>query len=84
MEEGMNLIDNGRWHLDRRVSVGHIVTTLIMLGGFAVWMIALEHRLTAAETRIENLVSNQTLYYHEIIRRLERIEDRLNVHTINE
>jgi len=35
-------MSDGGWHLDRRVSVGHIVTTLAVSAAAMVWMMRLE------------------------------------------
>ena len=40
-----------QWHLDKSVSVGHILTTVIMIGAFMVWMMAQSSRITKLETQ---------------------------------
>lgn len=73
------------WHLDKRVSVGHIVTTAAVAGSLYLWMSRIE---TAVEVNSVNIGHNAESIsrvesqnheqYAEIIRRLERIDDRLN------
>jgi hypothetical protein len=41
-----------RWHLDRRVSVGHIVTTILVAVSAAVWMMRLESHVLLNEQAI--------------------------------
>lgn len=41
-----------RWHLDRRVSVGHIVTTVVVATSAIVWMLRLESRVLLNEQAI--------------------------------
>ncbi|MQA67469.1 MAG: hypothetical protein GEU76_16460 [Alphaproteobacteria bacterium] len=45
------MTDN-RWHLDRRVSVGHIVTTVVVATSAIVWMLRLESRVLLNEQAI--------------------------------
>ena len=40
-----------QWHLDKSVSVGHILTTVLMIGGFVVWMMSQSDRITKLETQ---------------------------------
>jgi len=36
---------NNRWHLDKRVSVGHLITTIAVVGAAALWLLRLEGRI---------------------------------------
>lgn len=42
-------MDRRDWHLEKSVSVGHIVTTLVAAGSFFVWAMRQESRLTTLE-----------------------------------
>lgn len=80
------------WHLDRRVSVGHIVTTLVVSVSAVVWMMRLEsgvllnrQAIVAQRERIgwiERAVKEdqadikQTL--HRIWDTLQRVEDKVD------
>lgn len=73
------------WHVDKRVSVGHIITTLTVAIGFVIWMIRMEGMVLVNQSRIEanraavaRVENDNSVQYAEIIRRLERIDDRLN------
>ena len=83
----MEDVTNGKWHLDKRVSVGHLITTLAMVGAAALWMLRIEGHLSLVdlrdfqtERRIERLEVTQQDRDAEIIRRLERIQDTLAEH----
>ena len=72
------------WHLDKRVSVGHIVSTVAVTAAVVFWMFRLEGRVAVNEVNISNLAAvvaasrtERQSQYTEIIRRLERIDDRL-------
>lgn len=43
------------WHLDKRVSVSHIITTITVAGMLMVWMFTLESRVTVNEVRIDTM-----------------------------
>ena len=78
---------NKKWHLDKRVSVGHLITTLAMVGAAALWMLRIEGRIDLVdlrdlqtERRIEQIEVSRQSSDAEIIRRLERIQDTLAAH----
>jgi hypothetical protein len=93
--------NNGHWHLDKRISVGHIVTTVVVVATFAVWLMSIEGRVkvnerelmdirredAAMEIRLmaqaERLDARIDAQYAEIIRRLERLDQRLQQHSEN-
>ena len=73
------------WHVDKRVSVGHIITTLMVASAFFAWMTSIESSVSVNTSNIEHNTQEitdvkhaQDAQYAEIIRRLERIDDRLN------
>ena len=79
--------NNNRWHLDKRVSVGHLITTLAMVSAAAFWLLRLEGRIDLVELRdtqmikrIEQIDRSRVERDTEIIRRLERIQDVLAAH----
>ncbi len=55
------------WHLDKRVSVGHLITTLAVIGTLIAWGISVERRMTKAEVEIEHLI-NDTVEIKESVR----------------
>jgi len=75
----------GGWHLDKRISIGHIFTTLSVAFALMVWMSSLENRVTVNEVKIiaveksyEKAVADQSIQYVEIIRRLERLDQKID------
>ena len=75
------------WHVDKRISIGHIFTTLSVALALMVWMTSLEQRVTVSEVKIiavekayEKAVVDQGTQYVEIIRRLERLDQKIDTH----
>ena len=75
----------GRWHLDRRVSVGHIVTTLAVAVGVVLWMQRLEagtmlnaQAAALQSVRIDRLEDRNERQFREIKESLARIEQKLD------
>lgn len=73
------------WHLDRRVSVGHIVTTLMVAVGVVVWMQRLEasallnaQAVAQQAARIDRLEQRTERRFREIKELLVRIEQKLD------
>ena len=82
--------ENNRWHLDKRVSVGHLITTVAMVAAMSLWLIRLEGRIDLADQRIDTVMINiarvdvdRKLRDVEIISRLERLQDTLAEHERN-
>jgi len=80
-------IANNKWHLDKRVSVGHIITTVTMMSAVALWLLRLEGRVDLVDlrdeqmsNRIEQIDVDRVRRDNDIIRRLERIQDTLAEH----
>jgi hypothetical protein len=85
--DGNNVTENNKWHLDKRVSVGHIITTVAMLSAMALWLLRLEGRIDLVDLRdnqmskrIEQINLDRGVRDAEIIRRLERIQDTVSEH----
>tara|TARA_R110000787_G_scaffold15257_1_gene47079 strand:- start:196 stop:492 length:297 start_codon:yes stop_codon:yes gene_type:complete len=73
------------WHLDKRVSVGHIVTTTVVAVTFIVWLNNIDARISVleevAQQHAERFDRNEQRWTTELahIRRLlERIDDKLD------
>ncbi len=78
---------NNKWHLDKRVSVGHLITTLAMVAAVSMWLLRLEGRIdlvderdTQLNLRIERIDKDRKARDDEIIRRLENIQYTLMDH----
>jgi hypothetical protein len=81
---------NNKWHLDKRVSVGHLIMTAAMVASAALWLLRLEGRIDLVNLRddqmnkrIEQVATERQLRDAEIIRKLERIQDTLAEHERN-
>ena len=81
---------NNKWHLDKRVSVGHLITTTAMVCAAALWLLRLEGRIDLVDLRdvqlaerLEQIDLQRIQRDTEIIRRLERIQDTLAEHERN-
>ena len=46
--------DRRGWHLDKTVSVSHLMTTLTIAASVFVWASKMEQRIVVLETRMEN------------------------------
>jgi hypothetical protein len=75
----------GGWHLDKRISIGHIITTVTVAVAMVGWMLQLENRVSVHDVKINQIEYNQhaakievAAQYAELIRRLERIDSRLD------
>ena len=77
----------GGWHVDKRISIGHIGTTLTVLLALIAWSLRIEGQVDRNDLRIANnekaivelRVAAQT-QYSEIIRRLERLDEKSTAH----
>ncbi len=73
------------WHVDKRISIGHLITTATVAVALMVWMFELENRVTVSEVKItaveksyEKATGDQSVQYVEIIRRLERLDQKID------
>jgi hypothetical protein len=78
---------NNRWHLDKRISVGHLITTIAMVAAVSMWLLRLEGRIdliderdTQISLRIERMDEERKIRDGDIVRRLENIQDTLAEH----
>ena len=78
------------WHLDKRISVGHLITTITIIISFVAWMMSMEKQMVEVRQlaisnsqRIDAMRNEDDMHYAEIIRRLERLDDRLAEYTNN-
>ena len=47
------------WHLDKRLNVGHILTTIIIAGSMFTWASGMEARMARLSTDVANIKSTQ-------------------------
>lgn len=46
--------DRRGWHIDKTVSISHLLTTIAIAGSVIVWANKMEQRLSVLETRMEH------------------------------
>lgn len=75
---------NDGWHIDKRLSVSHLVTTAMMLGGLLWWAAGMEGRMSLLErdlqvvdNRIDREMTRNAADLERISVQLNRIEDRI-------
>lgn len=75
----------GDWHIDKSVSIGHILTTATLLIGLAGFVMTTntkisinEQRIENVETRIEREAYRTAQDQQQIRNSLQRIEDKLD------
>lgn len=67
------------WHLDKRLNVGHILTTITLAVGIFVWANKMDNRITVLEVQQQNTaatgveIKNQLL---ELNRKIDRLIER--------
>lgn len=59
---------NEHWHLDKRLNIGHALTTLSALGAIVVWGTTIESRISVLETQASHSHQIQQDIKNEIIR----------------
>lgn len=71
---------DGAWHLDKRVTVGNLATTLTVVAALLVWGSDVEKRIALnergiddADKRIELLAETQSAQYRDLVIRLDAI-----------
>lgn len=76
-----------KWHLEKRVSVGHLVTTAAVIFSVIAWSVQIQGkidrndlRISKMEEAVRDLRTSGGAQYTEIIRRLERIDGKMDAH----
>ena len=67
------------WHVDKRVSVSHLLTTLTIVVGLLIWGAKQESRISVLEKTFEIQAQNTQLQFSDIKGHLVRIEAKLDV-----
>ena len=77
-------MSTNEWHIDKRVSVGHLITTLMLAGAIFAWAVKQDQRLTRieersaiGEQRLDREISRTANDLSLIRQSLLRMEDRL-------
>ena len=73
------------WHLDKRVNVGHLLTTLSLAGVMIVWAMGLETRIAKQSVlieqnakQIEQSEQRHTDSISSMMRVINRIDDKID------
>ncbi len=74
MENGQN----NHWHLDKRISWGHIATTLAMCCAAILWFVTLQGRIDQNALNIENIIKQDSR--HEAVEHT-RLEAKMDAQT---
>lgn len=71
--------------MDKRISIGHLITTGTVAVALISWMLQLENRVSVQDVKIDQVEKNidasrveRSVQYSEIIRRLERIDQKID------
>jgi Tfp pilus assembly protein PilO len=70
--------NNGHWHLDKRISVGHIVTTVVVVATFAVWLMSIDGRVTVNERELADIRKEDTAMEQRLQAQTARLDARLD------
>jgi low affinity Fe/Cu permease len=75
------------WHLDKRVSVSHLITTILVIISVVAWSFQLQNKIDNNNREIQrnagdiqSLRADMNSQYGEILRRLERIQEQQGRH----
>ena len=72
--------DNRRgWHLDKTVSVSHILTTLAIAGSVFVWASKIEQRIVIVETRLENASQSASQTQRDVRELAQIVRDEIRM-----
>lgn len=72
--------DNRRgWHLDKTVSVSHILTTLAIAGSVFVWASKIEQRIVIVETRLENASQSASQTQRDVRELAQVVRDEIRM-----
>lgn len=69
---------DNHWHLDKRVNVGHLLTTATILGSVMWWGSTVETRLGVLDAKQQAAAVRQEQLREDIKSRLDRIETKLD------
>lgn len=72
-------IDNSsQWHLDKRVNIGHILTTAALLIGAITYAYGIDKRVTVVEVQTQINTQNQQVVNQQVTDQLKSINNKLD------
>ena len=95
-EDMARLVDKRSWHLDKRLNVSHLVTTLVLAVGVFTWASGIEQRINVNTIDVEHnkelmqlsqgyvtaTVNTIEKKVDKIDIKLDKVLDRINTHDI--
>jgi hypothetical protein len=66
------------WHLDKRLNVGHVLTTLSIAGVMILWAMNIEGRIQSHDIQLTTIVEQMDRMDDRNIRSLENISEQIN------
>lgn len=78
MNTNLNSLKNQHWTFDKKINVGHIITTLTVALSVIVWALSVEKRVSANELNINKLDDAVLEVKQGLNERLNRIENKLD------
>lgn len=73
-----DIISKKDWHIEKSVSVGHLLTTVVIIIGMLTYFGEQDKRISSNELSIEFMKSQRTEDLRRIEKRLDIIDDKLN------
>lgn len=77
--------EDNHWHLDKRLNVGHLITTLSLAGAMVVWAMTIETRVAehsiqigSIASQIERVESRNDKNMSQLTTAINRINDKLD------
>jgi len=81
------IYEDGRWRIDKRLSVGHLLTVASVMAALVAWWFQIQGRIERSEIRIAaneiaivEMKAIANAQSADIIRRLERIDSKIDAH----
>lgn len=73
-----DIVSKKDWHIEKSVSVGHLLTTVVIIIGMLTYFGEQDKRISSNELSIEFMKSQRTEDLRRIEKRLDSIDDKLN------
>ena len=74
-------VENNHWHLDKRFSWGHIITTVGMIAAAALWFTEMDTRVNVVEKDIMDIREDDLRHEQEAKDQMIRLEAMMNSQT---
>lgn len=71
--------DRRAWHIDKTISVSHILTTLAIAGSVFVWASKMEQRQSVTETKVEHLTQTVAAAQQDVKELAKEVRDEVRM-----